>query len=383
MSDSIPYKIADPLSAAFNWPNKFYWSLFDVLIRYDTQGIALGLCRLEDDISQGREKFTPISPYFVFKHLIFRTIQFQKIFEFVKRKDVIEGFALSAVAGCNLSEATVKRVLTELSPPYGKYFVKLRLIQNRQRIITPVFGLNLPAILQVIYSQWHRRSTQEQEDRPERKPSNNMLRGFCLLNNCIEFALPYKTAFHYLLKQTKPIENVERLAKRVEARCPDSKTRTGLVADFENGLEKCKEIEELRKSYNEGKKKQATKCMTAKTLRQKMVELCNEYEVTYYDSGFTKRDFGSAKTFINHCAKLNKNPVEELRLAIRLWSHFRLDLRADDDKSIMLPETVSFRKFFQYRNEIGSWIAVNKDRADEMAERFAEYDTGEVINLRR
>lgn len=250
---AIPYSRSNRISDCLLWSNKFYWSAFDVLINSNGLQILLSsLWRegLDLDNDSGLKLETA---YFVLKHIIYRTLQFDKSFEFVRYGDVIKGMPCNSIAGCCLSPASVKRVLNKLSPPQNDYLIKLRFVHNGTRIITPLYGLNLPAILKLVFAWWQSEIDVEEvskdryEDRPNRKPSNLMLRGRCMLNHCVEFSENWQDAFDFLVKCSKPISDVEDFIKKWSKHFP--RNRETLLSNLKHNLDECKKIRQLRKEY--------------------------------------------------------------------------------------------------------------------------------------
>lgn len=197
------------------------------------------------------------SAYFVLCHVIYRTFQFEKCFEFIRAKDILNGIPTNAIPGYGLSEPTVKRVLNWLSPPHSDYLVKLKLLKKGKRIITPIYGLNIPGFLKLMQVCWIA-STKEANDckddyeyRPNRKPSNLMLRGRCLLECCINFSIEYEEAFNFLTKCVKPIDDIELFKENLCGYFPVSLPNSF----FKGHLAECKKINYLRQLYLKGLEK--------------------------------------------------------------------------------------------------------------------------------
>ncbi len=254
---AIPYSLSGRFSAELLWPNKFYWSAFDVLIHSNGLQIVLNILWKEGDDFESEMGFKLETAYFVLKHIIYRTLQFDKTFEFIRHADVIKGMPCNAIAGCCLSPASVKRVLSRLSPPQNDYLLKLRFVHNGTRIITPLYGLNLPAFLKLTTAWWQAEidtdevSKDTSEYRPNRKPSNLMLRGRCMLKHCVEFSENWQDAFDFLVKCSKPISDVEDFIKKWSKHFPTPRKRGTLVSDFEHNIADCRKMKQLRKDYLE------------------------------------------------------------------------------------------------------------------------------------
>jgi hypothetical protein len=185
-------------------------------------------------------------------------MQFDKVFEFVRLKDIIEGMPCIAIPGCG-RKATTKAVLAQLCR--DNFLIKLHLVRNGKKIITPLYGLNLPLMLKLIDRLWTNQinmqeiSKDQYEDRPKRKPSNLMLRGRCQLRCCVKFSGDWEGAFRFLANYTEPVSDVDEFIKewtghfhasengviwRIEAEGGDR---------FEKDVAKCNKIAQLRKEY--------------------------------------------------------------------------------------------------------------------------------------
>jgi hypothetical protein len=106
-------------------------------------------------------------------------------------------------------------------------------------------------------------------------------------------------------------------------------------------------------------------------VRRLMVEYCAEFEIPYYDIGFTGRELRSAKNWLKYCREVGHDPREVLYEVCKFWRSFSKGAMIDDKgKQIVLPDTVSFWKYYQYRREIGSWIEANREHAGESDDKW-------------
>lgn len=92
---------------------------------------------------------------------------------------------------------------------------------------------------------------------------------------------------------------------------------------------------------------------------------CEEIGITYSDL-WTKRDFASAKNWLNYCTRDGIRPRRQLRDLVRNWTRFRQgQIHNDEGKVIMLRETVSFTEYFKWRKAIDAWLAANQETMPE------------------
>lgn len=246
----IPYNIGKRISDQLGWPNKIYWTIFEVLINANGLGILSGQ-------KEGWWSFKPETIETVLRHIVYRTIQFDKMFEFVRRKDVIKGMPCIAIAGCGLSETMIKNILGQLWR--DKILIKLRFVRDGKRIITPLYGLNMPLLFVAIEALWRKQikakndSNKEYGLHPAKKPSNLMLRSRCQLRCCLEFLLEWKSAFDFLTNYSEPITNIDDFISEWSESFIDSenrKIRRGeLIQQFESLVAECKKVRQLHKEY--------------------------------------------------------------------------------------------------------------------------------------
>ncbi len=206
----LPYSITIDISNALKLPDEFYWYSLGVLTQCN--GLLFVLKGLKE---AGVLKLTMPFTYLVLNHLLYRTLQFNKIFEFVPYPDIIKGRPDIALPGCPVSPRTIKTIMVDLSPAKGDLLLKLYVTQNGHGLKTPLRGFNLPAFLQLVeacmYADINIRGADTDEDI---KPSILMLKNLYLLEQLNDLLSHYEKTFNFLLKYKKPIV-VEKLDKFV------------------------------------------------------------------------------------------------------------------------------------------------------------------------
>ena len=254
----IPYTLSTLFAKKLNWPKMFYWQTLQTL----TYGNVLQLAAHQ---ARFLYKSVPVEDdmlYFVIRHLIYRTLQFEKPCEFVRHKEVIEGNVSSAIAPCNLSPASVNRAINGLAglpdPPeeIPRSLVKLHFVVKGRKIITPMLGLNIPAILEGAAERWTEKLLQGENDifqERVRSPSNLMLRTRAVLEILVTFASPWSDAFDFLCEHNnKPIADVESFLKEWGKRFPDPKKERNAYAvdeELKLAIKEDSNLYKLRKKY--------------------------------------------------------------------------------------------------------------------------------------
>lgn len=253
---AIPYSMAKHISDNLRWPNKFYWALQELLLKCNGLGFALfnNMCTEKGKPERSIASVKCESAYFVFHHIINRTLQFDKFAEFIRVKDIINGMPTNAIPASGLSERTIKQALNGLSQ--GDFLIKLKFKINGKKIITPLYGLNIPIFLRLIQIQWINSidggelDKDEYDPKPNRKASNAMLRGRALLACCTIFANEYEDVFKFLIEQGKSknhIEDARAFTEQLKEHLPDISC---CIDIFEEDIEVCKKIRGLRKAYD-------------------------------------------------------------------------------------------------------------------------------------
>lgn len=119
-------------------------------------------------------------------------------------------------------------------------------------------------------------------------------------------------------------------------------------------------VEKSKAGRERYKARKAAKGFNANMIVPLMAEYCEEFNETFHDE-WTGKDRGCAKNWIKYCKESDKDPKEVLHDICRLWHRFRVGLKRDDGVDIVLPETVSFSRFFNHHKLIGSWIELHKE----------------------
>lgn len=133
---------------------------------------------------------------------------------------------------------------------------------------------------------------------------------------------------------------------------------TDMQSKIAKGLAKNLESAQRRKTK---KKARSSDDATIWNLLDDMKQYCTEANITFHDT-WGAREMGSARQWLNQCLKNNQDAKKILWDVCQFWSFFkRGSLFNDQGKEIVLPDTVSFSKFYIYRREICSWLAVHKD----------------------
>ena len=254
---AIPYSISTHLSEKLEWPREFYQTAFEVFTIYSGFEFVFSSDGVPNN-SRSRA-VEPVTVQAVLKHVVFRTLQFDKVFEFIRSGDMVKGNPSSAIPGIHLSESAIRRVLNGFSPPYSDYLIKLRFMNKGKPIITSLLGLNLPGLLQLALVCWTNALDEERlgkdilEDRPNRKPSNLMLRGRCLLENLVEASEPWKPAFEFLIDhhaRVIDVHDLEAFIEKWKRHFPSSKDRKLIAGVWLREMRKdCGKLRELRKVY--------------------------------------------------------------------------------------------------------------------------------------
>jgi hypothetical protein len=128
-----------------------------------------------------------------------------------------------------------------------------------------------------------------------------------------------------------------------------------------------KEGVDLSKSgLSRRKEKRDKKEVTAPMVPMLLREYCAELGVPYHELGWTNKEWRSAKNWLKYCKNGGYDPRKVLYDVCSFWKSFRTGIMVNDEgRQIVLPETVSFWKYYQYRREIGAWIEANRDRSIE------------------
>ena len=139
-----------------------------------------------------------------------------------------------------------------------------------------------------------------------------------------------------------------------------------MSTDMQNRIAKglAKNLESVQRKKAK-KKAHSGDDATIWNLLDDMKQYCTEFNVTFHDT-WGAREMGSARQWLNQCLKNNQEAKQILWDVCQFWSFFkRGSLFNDQGKEIVLPDTVSFSKFYIYRREICSWLAVHKNTISE------------------
>ena len=104
------------------------------------------------------------------------------------------------------------------------------------------------------------------------------------------------------------------------------------------------------------------KPLTVNMISPWMKECCVDFEIDFYESSWTGKEYQSAKNFLKYCAKSDRDPRAVLRSVCQFWGRFRIGELTYEGRPVVLPENRQLSKFFIYRREIEAWIAVNRNR---------------------
>jgi hypothetical protein len=285
MENSKLFAIPKSFSAAVGLPEKFYLSLCDVLIMFD--GLSLVLTALDTTqaikktmrAAHSRRKkrpahvfgVDPLTVASVFRHIAFRTIRFKKCLEFIRPKDVVTGLPHYGVFPCDLSEKSVYRVLRWLSTPYSDYLFRLRIAPNGRRIITPIYGLNIPVFLDAMVVSWRAQLEKRLEGRPLddgfddnghlKEDLADMLppsmawvkRGLKIVDHCRSLILPYRPAFKFLEQSTSIIFDTSEFQKKIQRRSPSLRDKADTLREFQDGLQEVKRFRAIQGGLSQAK----------------------------------------------------------------------------------------------------------------------------------
>jgi hypothetical protein len=130
----------------------------------------------------------------------------------------------------------------------------------------------------------------------------------------------------------------------------------------------------VERNYQKARKKND---LTTLWILDYMKACCDEAGHSFYDQ-WTGREFRSAKNWLKYCDTHSADPKKILREVCELWPYFKAGaLVTVYGKKITLPDSVSFSKFYLFRDDICSWIEAHRDSP-------SRYKIGgiEVIDLR-
>ncbi len=225
---AIPYKISSNISNILNLIPELYYAAWDVLVGMDGLGLCLHLwfpvsreSRAEkpspEDVPFPNEQ----AAYCVLRHVVFRTLHFNKIVEFVRVNDIINGIPRIGIAGAPFGERVIKHALKYLS----EEGILLKINLPPSKAVTPIYGLNLPAFLFFLDVYWklaiQERAYDDAGDDDECKArSVRSLRAQKLLDLLVPYLEKYQPLFKYMDEQKSPITNLDDFCNQLKKRLP-------------------------------------------------------------------------------------------------------------------------------------------------------------------
>lgn len=272
----MPYSVTNEIRDTLGWSEQLYQALWDILIVADGLGFLLAGLRIEHIMKESqkehwkrnskrypnrkRSRETVVASekaYPVFNHIIRRTLPFYKPFEFVAVKQIMQGLPQLAISGCNLSESTIRRVMIWLSPPHSDVFIKLNYRSNV--IQTPIYGLNIPVLLNGLNEIWsnaiddHIGGKDYLSDKDLMSDTSCRIAdiGNLMLKPCIKYCDHFSEAFDFMSSYTKNIDDIYDFKSKLKRRFPNN---SYLHDEFMKEREKIrKKIKRLHEDRLKGK----------------------------------------------------------------------------------------------------------------------------------
>jgi hypothetical protein len=238
----IPYKVKDRISSVFPFPWQFFRMAQNVLLFADGLGLLVYYLITDKENSPIKPMKlplpTPQTAYTILRHITMRTLPFQKLFEFVRVKDIINGMPTIGVAGAPMKNSTVKRGLSGL---YRSGFLcNLKLPTSRTP--TPMYALNLYHLLALLYQCWSNAIMDKTNDEDFNPLSNAALKAYKLNSHLVEYLDNFKSVFNFLLDYEDTIKNVSIFIETLE-----SKIRENVIigdGDFESAVQLLEDFNE-------------------------------------------------------------------------------------------------------------------------------------------
>jgi hypothetical protein len=121
------------------------------------------------------------------------------------------------------------------------------------------------------------------------------------------------------------------------------------------------------------KKKKVNKFgVTPKTMEMVLEAHCADVGIAYSES-WIGQTYGNATHFIKDCEKKDLVVNDVLFDICKYWKRFNAgQLKKGDDKTIVLGDSVHFRKFFAHRDQILGYIKIHKTAWEEAEENSTE-----------
>jgi hypothetical protein len=101
-------------------------------------------------------------------------------------------------------------------------------------------------------------------------------------------------------------------------------------------------------------------------------ECCEDHGLTYSED-WTAKNRGMLRNWLKACVDSGADERVTLQEVVKFWPFFRTgSLVRDDGSAIVLRETVSFMEFYNYRQQIGSWLLVNRNREPSIIDQLKD-----------
>ena len=150
--------------------------------------------------------------------LFFELCEFNKVLEFVRVSDIIEGKAKFAISGAPFKDRAIKATLKYMTE--AGILLKIRLPQSKA--VTPMYGLNLPIFLGYLDETWKLtiQDMADEYDEEGKAKSLKSLRAQKLLAILGPYLKEFRVIFEHIGKQKSPITDVEAFSQGIEMICP-------------------------------------------------------------------------------------------------------------------------------------------------------------------
>lgn len=237
----LPYKFSGEIGDTVRLDPAFCRWTLQVLSTGDLLSLMMfglrALCCFKDDDKNFERLISSLPAYFVLRHILYRTIQFNRPVEFVRVADIIHGLPTIVAFGCGQSERTVRNVLNGLSFPKSDVLVRIRLRPSVSQ--TSLYGLNLPVIFGVASKMWkealahvemrrHSRYVEDRRDEQEKEfePNSTLARAtFRNLKRCYSYVEYFEPCYELLVKQVDPVEDFNQFLEAIARTLPSSSDR--------------------------------------------------------------------------------------------------------------------------------------------------------------
>jgi hypothetical protein len=91
-----------------------------------------------------------------------------------------------------------------------------------------------------------------------------------------------------------------------------------------------------------------------------MMEVSQEFGISYFEPAWRRQDYRSFKTWIGYCKEIGKDPRELIKDVMENWASIRMGaLRSDKGMEVILSNSASFVQYFQFRRSIEAWLHTN------------------------